>query len=118
MTYIELEKTLLEKPGAWLDYPFGEGAAVFKVGPKMFALVSWNEDPLSVNLKCDPDDAMVLREMFPAVKPGYHMNKRHWNTVTLDGTVPEPMFLDMCESSYKLVFKSLKKAEKEAVLNG
>ncbi len=62
MTYIELEKTLLEKPGAWLDYPFGEGAAVFKIGPKMFALVSWNEDPLSINLKCDPELAIELRE--------------------------------------------------------
>ena len=117
MIYEELEKVLLAKPGAWLDYPFGKDAAVFKVGSKMFALVSWNKDPLSINLKCDPDDAIVLREMFAAVIPGYHMNKRHWNTVTLDGTVPEPMFLDMCESSYKLVFKSLKKSEREEIAN-
>ncbi|MEM8862395.1 MAG: MmcQ/YjbR family DNA-binding protein [Chloroflexota bacterium] len=117
MNYEELEKILLEKPGAWLDYPFGEGAAVFKVGSKMFALARWNEDPLEINLKCDPDDAIVLREMFSAVKPGYHMNKRHWNTVTLDETVPEHMFLEMIEISYKLVFKSLKKAEREEILN-
>lgn len=116
MKYEELEKILLAKSGAWLDYPFGKDAAVFKVGSKMFALVSWNNDPLRINLKCDPDDAIVLREMFTAVIPGYHMNKRHWNTVILDGTVPEPMFLDMCESSFKLVFKSLKKAEKEEIL--
>ena len=115
MNYEQLEEILLAKPGAWLDYPFGKDAAVFKVGRKMFALVAWNNDPLRINLKCDPDDAIVLREMFTAVIPGYHMNKRHWNTVILDGTVPEPMFLDMCESSYKLVFKSLKKAEREEI---
>ena len=108
---------MLKKPGAWLDYPFGKDAAVFKVGSKMFALVSWNADPLWLNLKCDPDDAMVLREMFTAVKPGYHMNKRHWNTITLNGVVPEPMFLDMITSSYNLVFKSLKKVEREAILS-
>lgn len=118
MTYEEIETVLLGKPGAWLDYPFGKEAAVFKVGSKMFALVAWDDDPLWLNLKCDSDDALVLREMFAAVKPGYHMNKRHWNTVMLDGTIPEPMLLDMIEASYKLVFKRLKKAEREAITAG
>ena len=118
MTYEELEKVFLGKAGAWLDYPFGQQAAVFKVGSKMFGFIAWDDDPMWMNLKCDPDDAMALREMFAAVTPGYHMSKRHWNSVKIDGTIPEPMLLDMVESSYQLVFKSLKKADRIAILGG
>ena len=106
MKYEELEKVFLDKPGAWLDYPFGQEVAVFKIGPKMFGFIAWNDDPLWMNLKCDPDDAIALREMFQAVQPGYHMNKQHWNTVTIDGSIPEPMLNDMVERSYQLVLKS------------
>lgn len=117
MNYEELEKLFLDKPGAWLDYPFGQEAAVFKVGAKMFGYIAWNDNPLWMTLKCDPEDALVLREMFPAVNPGYHMNKRHWNSVTVDGSVPDPMLHDMVESSYQLVLKSLKKADRQAILS-
>ena len=76
------------KPGAVEDYPFGDGAAVFKVAGRMFALVPLGETPGSVSLKCDPDLAVGLRSRYAGITPGYHLNKRHWNTVTLDGSVP------------------------------
>ena len=74
--------------GAAEDYPFGDGVAVFKVEGKMFALVMLDGDPGFVNLKCDPDLALELRACYPAVRPGYHANKRHWNSVDLDGSIP------------------------------
>ena len=93
----------LAKPGSAEDYPFGDEVAVFKVGGKMFALVPLAESPASVSLKCDPGLAAGLRQRYPAVTPGYHLNKRHWNTVTLDGSVPEEELLDLIDHSYQLV---------------
>jgi len=113
-----LRAYLLGKPGAREDFPFGPEHAVYKVGEKMFALVSLEEDPLRMNLKCDPDHALSLREYYPAVTPGYHMNKRHWNTVTLDGTIPRVELLSMVDDSYTLVVGSLKKGEREALRGG
>lgn len=100
----------LAKPGSAEDYPFGDGVAVFKVAGKMFALVPLGESPASVSLKCDPGLAAGLRRKYPAVTPGYHLNKRHWNTVTLDGSVPEEELLDLIDHSYQLVVASLTKA--------
>lgn len=107
-----VEQRLLSHRGAFLDYPFGPEAAVFKVVGKMFALVAWQDEPLTISLKCDPEDALQFRAMFPAVIPGYHMNKRHWNTITLDGSVPDEMLDDMIDASYALVVKGLRKADR------
>jgi len=104
---------LLAKPGATEGRPFGPEALVFKVMGKMFALVSWQEDPLRINLKCDPDLALTLRAQYPAVLPGYHMNKKHWNTLVLDGTIPQDEVWSMMDHSYQLVVQSLKKAERQ-----
>lgn len=104
----------LDKHGAWEDFPFGPSPSVLKVGSKMFALIGGSET-VSLSLKCDPDTAELLRQEFEAVKPGYHLNKRHWNTVVLDGTVPEKDVRWMIDHSYALVVKSLPKRERDAV---
>ena len=114
-TYESLEAILLAKPGARRDFPFGEEVAVFKVMGKMFALVAWRDDPLRISLKSDPMDAIQLRTMFPAVQPGYHLNKDHWNTVTLDGSIPNEIVADMIDDSYDLVVKKLRKADRDAL---
>jgi predicted DNA-binding protein (MmcQ/YjbR family) len=100
------------RPGAVEDYPFGDGAAVFKVAGKMFALVSLGEAPGSISLKCDPDLAVALRERYPAITAGYHLSKRHWNTVTLDGSVPDDELAELIGHSYELVVASLTRAER------
>ena len=91
------------KPGAVEDYPFGDGVAVFKVGGRMFALVPLSGTPPSVNLKCDPELALELRARHPAVRPGYHQNKRHWNTVDLDGSLDDDEIRWLVDHSYELV---------------
>ena len=107
---VEVKAYLAEKPGAVAEYPFGPTALVYKVGGKMFALVSEDEWPLRINLKCDPALALAQRDMYTAVLPGYHMNKRHWNTVVLDGSVPAAEVRAMMDDSYALVVKGLGKA--------
>lgn len=105
----------LSLPGAYEDFPFGE-VSVYKVRGKMFALLTPpSTEPVHISLKCDPVLSVILREQFPAVQPGYHLNKQHWNTVTLDGTLEEPQILDMIEDSYQLVVKSLPKAVRQAL---
>jgi predicted DNA-binding protein (MmcQ/YjbR family) len=99
-------------PGAVEDYPFGDGVAVFKVGGKMFALVPLDREPGSVNLKCDPAWALELRARHQAVRPGYHQNKRHWNTVELDGTIDDGDIEEMIEHSYELVVSRLPRARR------
>lgn len=100
------------KAGSVEDYPFGDGAAVFKVAGKMFALVSLDEPPGSVSLKCDPDMAVALRARYAAITAGYHLSKRHWNTIELDGSVPEDEVLDLIDHSYELVVGGLTRAER------
>jgi predicted DNA-binding protein (MmcQ/YjbR family) len=103
----------LEKPGATEGTPFGPDVVVFKVGGKMFALASLDEVPARVNLKCDPDLALELRDRYEQVRPGYHMNKKHWNTVEIDSGVPEAELRKMIDDSYDLVVMSLPKAVRE-----
>lgn len=98
------------KPGSTENYPFGDDVAVFKVAGKMFALISLDAPPGSASLKCDPDLAVVLRHRFPAVTPGYHLSKRHWNTVELDGSLPDGELLDLIDHSYDLVVAGLTRA--------
>jgi predicted DNA-binding protein (MmcQ/YjbR family) len=92
------------------EFPFGPDAVVFKVGGKIFAIVSVGDRPGSVSLKCDPGYAEVLRDEYAAVTAGYHLDKRHWNTVTLDGTVPAQLVEDWIDDSYDLVVASLPRA--------
>ncbi len=110
-----LHTHLTDRPGVTEERPFGPDVAVFKVLGKMFALVP-DDAPLRVSLKCDPDEAMVLREMYTAVQPGYHLNKRHWNTVTCDDSIPEDEICRMVDSSYNLVVKGLRKADREKLI--
>jgi predicted DNA-binding protein (MmcQ/YjbR family) len=106
----DLRAYLLAKPGASEELPFGPQALVYKVMGKMFALVAWDETPVYVSLKCDPDRALELRAVFKAVRGAYHFNKRHWNMVDLDGSVPEPELLAMIDDSYDLVVRGFSKA--------
>lgn len=102
----------LSKKGVTEHFPFDEDTLVFKVGGKMFALSSlsgWEKGTPSINLKCDPERAEELRAEFDAIKPGYHMSKVHWNTVSLHGDVTDKMVRELIDHSYDLVFKSLTK---------
>ena len=105
-----LRAYLLSRPGAVEDYPFGPQPLVVKVGGKLFALVDEQAAPLTISLKCEPAHAQFLRDSFPAVRPGYHLNKEHWNTVTLDGSIAEDGIRAMIDESYRLVVAGLSKA--------
>ena len=107
MTRDEVFATCVNLPGAEETYPFGDGVAVIKVGGRMFALVPLFEEPGSVNLKCDPAQALELREMYPGIRPGYHQNKRHWNTVDLDGSGEDDVVRGLIANSYELVVAGL-----------
>lgn len=100
----------LKKPGVTEDFPFDENTLVFRVMKKMFLLASIDEIPLRINLKCDPEKAVELRERYDSVLPGYHMNKTHWNTVVIDGSVTEREIISWIDDSYMLITNSLKKS--------
>lgn len=102
----------LAKPGVTESLPFGPEDIVFKVGGKMFALLALDEIPPAANLKCDPDRALELRDRYQEVTPGYHMNKKHWNTVQLVGAIPEAEIGQMIDHSYDLVMQSLPRAQR------
>ena len=102
-THKEVEKYLLSMPNARLDYPFGEGVAVYKVKDKMFALVSEGSNPVRISLKCDPLLSETLREKYESVLPGYHLNKKHWNTIILSGQLSDQEVKDLILLSYNLV---------------
>lgn len=115
MDYVDTRTYLLAKPEAIEDFPFGPQAAVFKIRGKLFAILSESEGLARVNLKCDPQEALLLRDMFDAVLPGYHMNKQHWNTVLLDGSIKVSELERMMDRSYALVVKGLKRSERQAL---
>ncbi len=96
--------------------PFGPEVVVYKVAGKMFALASPDDFPPQVNLKCDPERAVELRDEYENILPGYHMNKRHWNTLVLDGKLPKPLVRELIEHSYQLVVDALPKKTREALL--
>ena len=110
-----LEDYLLAKKGTVKEFPFGPDVSVFKVMNKMFALMTKDEDFFRINLKCNPQDALSMREVFPSVLPGYHMHKKHWNTIILDGTVPDDVIFQMIDDSYTLVVKGLTKAARTSL---
>ena len=102
----ELREYVLQKPSVTEGFPFGEDTLVFKVNGKVFLLVALDASPLRFNVKCDPDKAIELREEFPdLVLPGYHMNKKHWNTIIFDGRLSRKQIMVMVDDSYRLVGK-------------
>ena len=112
MTATELREQCLSFAGAEETFPFGPRTSVFKVAGKMFALSQLGADSLRVSVKCEPDLMPALRAAYPAVIPGYHLNKRHWNTVILDGSLSDQTVRDMIEDSYDLVVSKLPKARR------
>ena len=107
----------LSKPETIECLPFDENTLVFKVGGKMFALTDLLEPEFKVNLKSDPEKALELREKYDDVLPGYHMNKKHWNTVMFEGSINDKILRQMIDESYELVVKSLKKADRDRISN-
>jgi len=105
MNVEELRDYAIAKPDTEEGFPFGESTLVFKVKGKIFLLVALEADPLQFNAKCDPERAQELREQYEAVQPGYHMNKKHWNTVIVDGTLSNKQLKELVDHSYNLVAK-------------
>jgi predicted DNA-binding protein (MmcQ/YjbR family) len=105
----------LNLTGTVEEFPFGPDVAVFKVSGKMFAMIPVVADPPSISLKCDPVEAEMLRKMYNAVQPGYHLNKKHWNTVTIDGEIPDERIIEMIEDSYTLVRQKLSKKTQQVL---
>ena len=108
MTHKEFETYLLSFPNTWLDFPFGEGTSVYKVGDKavgegkIFAIIADGSKPLRISLKCDPQLATILREKYESVLPGYHLNKKHWNTIICSGQLTDDEIKDLANISYQL----------------
>lgn len=129
MNHDIIQQYILAKPEAELSFPFGEGVQVFKVKNKMFATLSIGkmgkettddngETKLDwwVNLKCDPDEAIMLRDIFPSVIPGYHMNKKLWNTIILDGSIPKGEIERMIDNSFMLVVNNMTKKDQQSII--
>lgn len=104
-----LREYCLSKKAVTEDFPFGEITLVFRVKEKIFLLVSLDADPLQFNAKCNPEKAIELREEYEAIQPGYHMNKKHWNTVVIDGSIPSKLIKEMIDDSYQLIIQALPK---------
>ncbi|AHF16161.1 MmcQ/YjbR family DNA-binding protein [Niabella soli] len=105
MNIEDIREYCLQQKGVEESFPFGPETLVFKVSGKIFLLMGLGGDPLQFNVKCDPDKALELRETYTAVQPGYHMNKKHWNTIIVDGTVSNKLLREWISDSYKLVAK-------------
>lgn len=110
-----IEEYILSYYDTAVDYPFDAVTAVYRIQKKMFALISKDREPLQINLKCDPEKAQALRSAFEEIIPGYHMNKDHWNTVILNGTLPDSLIEEMIDHSYHAVIKTLKKNIREEI---
>lgn len=126
LNHKDLEDYILAKPSARLDYPFGKEVAVYKVGApsingenrdKMFALIAEKSTPLRISLKCDPLLAQTLREKYESVLPGYHLNKKHWNTIICSGQLSKQEIQELIDHSYGLVFESLSREDKSNIAN-
>lgn len=114
--FATLKKYLLEKPEATLSYPFGDAVPVFKVRNKMFALIGFRDKKMNLNLKCDPEEASILRNIFTGITAGYHMNKRHWITIYFDHSVPDKEVLRLIDNSFMLVVKKMSKRTQAIIL--
>ncbi|MBC5773445.1 MmcQ/YjbR family DNA-binding protein [Pontibacter sp. KCTC 32443] len=115
MNIEDFREYCLAKPGTTEELPFDEDTLVFKVCGKMYALCSLSEYGKGIALKCDPDEAVDLREQYAQIRPGYHMNKQHWNTVLPESGLPEQLLLNLIDNSYKLVSAKLTKAQKLSI---
>ncbi len=115
MTLARLQKILFSFPGSEESTPFGPETSVYKVGGKIFAIYSPTAEPLRLNLKCDPERAIQLREEYESILPGYHMNKRHWNTLVLDDIIPPTLAKELIVHSYELVVASLSKKTQDQI---
>jgi predicted DNA-binding protein (MmcQ/YjbR family) len=116
MNIEQIREYCLKKKGVTEEFPFDEETLVFKVAGKIFLLASLESIPLQINLKCEPEKAVELREEYESVQPGYHMNKKHWNTIIIiDGTVPTRNLFEWIDDSYGLVVAGLKKSEKKSL---
>jgi predicted DNA-binding protein (MmcQ/YjbR family) len=113
MNIEQIRKYCLKKKGVTEEFPFGEETLVFKVSGKIFLLASLETIPLQINLKCDPEKAIELRETYDSVQPGYHMNKKHWNTIIIDGTISGNNIFEWIDESYELVVSGLKKSQQK-----
>ncbi len=111
-TLEEIRSYALAKKGTTEDFPFDETTLVIRVDRKMFVLISTEAFPLRINLKCDPERALELRESYESIIPGYHQNKKYWNTVVLDGSIPTRLVAEMIDASYQLVVASLPAARR------
>ncbi|MEN8123935.1 MAG: MmcQ/YjbR family DNA-binding protein [Bacteroidota bacterium] len=116
MNIEEFRNYCLKKPCVTEGFPFDETTLVFKVCNKMFALTGLESPELRVNLKCDPERAILLREEYSSIIPGYHMNKQHWNTVIVDGSFSDDFFKELVDDSYNLIVKGLPKKVREELL--
>jgi len=112
MSFEEIDIYLLSKKGATFDYPFDKTVRVYRVGNKIFALMT-DIKPLSINLKCNPLYALELRSLYESVKGGYHMNKKHWNTVNIGGDVDDTLLKELIDHSYELIYNKLPKKQRE-----
>lgn len=116
--FVNIRKYVNAKKGVTEERPFGPDVLVHKVLGKMFTILPEDAENLSISLKCDPDEALALRDMYTAVQPGYHLNKKHWNTVTINGSIPDDEIWRMIDSSYNLVVKkNLQKADRARLQN-
>ena len=115
MDSTDLRAWCLAQGEAVEEFPFGPETSVFKVGGKIFALSALDRAPLEVSVKCEPEIAVDLRASHPAIRPGYHLNKRHWNTITLDGSLSDKLVRDLIEDSYDLVVSALPKRTRTAL---
>ena len=122
---ISVQKYLKAKPETAVSCPFDNLSEVYKVKHKMFAILAESKspnktedgsEPYWLNLKCDPDEALILRDIFPAIIPGYHMNKKHWNTIILDGSIPQGEIERMIDNSYMLVVENMTAKDKASIL--
>ena len=116
MNIEQIREYCLKKKGVTEEFPFDEDTLVFKVAGKIFLLASLESIPLQINLKCEPEKAINLREEYESVQPGYHMNKKHWNSIIIDGTVPSQKLFEWIDDSYNLIVAGLNKSDKEAIM--
>jgi predicted DNA-binding protein (MmcQ/YjbR family) len=116
MKFDALNNYLLSKPETAQDFPFGNDVYVYKVKKKMFALIGWREDKMMLNLKCEPDEAAALCELFNSITPGYHMDKKHWISIYFDGCVPDGEVKRLIDGSFKLVVDKMPKRDQRSIL--
>jgi len=116
MNHAQVQNYLLAKPEAIETFPFGDDIHVFKVKNKMFALLGRRNDLMMLNLKCDPDESVALRDIFPAITQGYHMDKKHWISIYFDGTVPVGEVQRLIDNSFLLVVSKMTKKDQQSIL--